>query len=554
MSQPVFTQLTPFISTLTKAIAAGSPRLVLTGCCGAASSLAIALLSRQFRRQLLVVTHDQSAADEVIRELAFFDAVGLCTFPAWESTPFEAVSPHPDISGSRLETLFRVSHEEQVTVVAPVAALMQKVLSRSLLGALSCSLAVGDEPQREKLLESLVKMGYSHCQLVEERGFFAVRGGLLDIFPPSLPQPVRIEFLGDSIESIRSFDPLTQRSQDHLERLTLLPSRELILDSGTLQAFMPRLKERADRLDIPADRRRSLAAELQQAHWPAGIEYLQPLFHPDLEPLTNHLHNPLLIIVEPEQVREAALRLDHDLALGERKALDEGRLYPEPSQLYLFSAQLMATLEGIQRVEIPQMLLADDLTAAATVSLFSEGNSDLKVSHSPERQHALAPLAERLQDWLRQGWQIIIVCHQPAQAERMRSLLEGYRLPCAEALSEGIEAALATAGMQRFVVIGLGPISRGCRLPEQKIAIIAEEELFGKRTRRKSGVSVLRTKQILASLAELKPGDAMVHIDHGIGIYRGLHHLKTGTVEGDFLLLEYAGADKLYLPIDRLGT
>ena len=553
MSQPVSTVLTPFISTLAKATAAGSPRLVLTGCCGAASSLAIALLSRQFRRQLLVVTHDQAAADEVIRELAFFEAAGLCTFPAWEAIPFEAASPHPDISGSRLETLFRVSREEQATVVAPVAALMQKVLSRSLLGAVSCSLAVGEEPEREKLLESLVKMGYTNCQLVEERGSFAVRGGLLDIFPPSLPQPVRIEFFGDSIESIRSFDPLTQRSQDHLERLTLLPSRELILDSGTLQAFMPRLKERADQLDIPADRRRSLAAELQEAHWPAGIEYLQPLFHPDLEPLTNHLHNPLLIIVGPEQVREAALRLDHDLALGERKALDEGRLYPEPSQLYLSSAQLMATLEGIQRVEIPQMLLADDLAKAAAVSLFSEGNSDLKVSHSPERQHALGPLAERLQQWLRQGWQTIIVCHQPTQAERMRSLLEGYRLPCAEAPSEGIEAALATAGMQRCVVIGFGLISRGCRLPEQKIAIIAEEELFGKRTRRKSGVSVLRTKQILASLAELKPGDAMVHIDHGIGIYRGLHHLKTGTVEGDFLLLEYAGADKLYLPIDRLG-
>jgi len=149
MSQPVSTVLTPFISTLAKATAAGSPRLVLTGCCGTASSLAIALLSRQFRRQLLVVTHDQAAADEVIRELAFFEAAGLCTFPAWEATPFEAASPHPDISGSRLETLFRVSREEQATVVAPVAALMQKVLSRSLLGAVSCSLAVGEEPERE---------------------------------------------------------------------------------------------------------------------------------------------------------------------------------------------------------------------------------------------------------------------------------------------------------------------------------------------------------------------------------------------------------------------
>lgn len=530
-------------------LTAGTPSCSIQGVSGAAPALLIAGVSQQFPRPILVITPDQTAADELTRELAFFHAQSLAPFPSWDLSPFEAASPTADISGARLETLQRLLRGEPCTVVAALPTLLQKVIPTATLRTASLCLQPGDETDRELLLETLVTMGYANCPLVEERGTFAVRGGILDIFPPSLPRPVRIDFFGDTIETLRSFDPLSQRSQEELESLTLLPPRELVLTPETLPPFVQRLKERADQLDIPADRRRQLTTELQQSRYPDGIEFLQPLFHPDLEPLFRYLHQPLLILIEPEQLPQAAEHWQAELRSGLLLAEQEGLLYPDPGELYLQPDELFAQLHRLQRLELRSLPVLD-ATGPAAITLRVEDNSDLRISTGRDQQHLLGPLTERLKTWHTTGWQTMVVCHQPTQIERLQGLVAPYGIRCN--LSDGFPGA-ATPTSTGELILALGEISRGFRLPEFRLAVIAEEELFGKRVRRKTGVTALRTKQILASLAELKPGDAMVHVDHGIGIYRGLQHLKTGTVEGDFLLLEYAGSDKLYLPIDRLG-
>ena len=526
--------------------------LTLTGLCGCGPSLTIAELSRKLDRQILAVTADQGAADELIRELAFCDAPNLCIFPAWEGMPFSTTSPPADISGARLQTLFRLLRKDPVTVVVPVAALMQRVIPRSLLNCTSCTLTTGDELDRDQLLARLVHLGYTPAPLVEEQGSFAIRGGIIDLFPPSLPRPVRIELFGDTIETLRSFDPVSQRSLEPLERLTLLPSRELVLTSEVLEAFLPRLKQRADELDMPADRRRSLAEELQHSVYPEGVDYLQPLFHPGLETLSDYLYNPLMVLIDPASLEQASAHQADDLLTGTQKALVEERLHPQPQELYLTQDELVALFNRHQRIELPLLALNDRLAADMTTAIPCENNADLRITVGRDREHALQGISARLQGWQHDGWRCIIVCHQPSQAERLRTLLEPYGIAPSDRLAEGLTTALDMTATTPFV-LAVGELSRGCRLPAAKMALIAEEELFGKRVRRKSGVSALRSKQIMASLAELKPGDAMVHIDHGIGIYRGLQHLKMGAVEGDFLLLAYAGNDKLYLPIDRLG-
>ena len=540
----------PVISHLAEQLKQGANPASLTGLAGSASSLATAELSRLVPQQILVIVADQSAADELTRELLFFNAVNVSPFPAWDVNPFEVASPHPDISGARLETLQRLLQGVPCTVVAPVAALLQRVIPRSTLSGAAYSIKPGDEPDRDSLLEGLIRMGYSNCPLVEERGSFAVRGGILDIFPPSLPRPVRIEFFGDTIETLRSFDPLNQRSLESLSSLNLLPSRELVLSPTSLQEFIPRLKTRADQLDIPADRRRQLVAELQGAGYPAGIEFLQPLFHPGLQSLFSYLHNPLLILMEPDQLRQSALLHQTDVINGARKAEAEERLHPDPAQLYLAPDELFQLADQYQQLACRRLAVTDE----GRTKLFpirSEENIDLRISMARDQQHLLGPLVERLKQWRAANWRTLVVCHHLSQAERLQELLIPYGISCS--LSESDPFSTETPHNNTDLLLTIGDLSRGFRLPDSKLAVIAEEELFGKRTRRKSGVTALRTKQILASLAELKPGDAMVHVDHGIGIYRGLQHLKTGAVEGDFLLLEYAGNDKLYLPIDRLG-
>ena len=524
-------------------------RLRIAGLSGAAPALLIAELARQADRQLLVITASQQAADELGRELAFCCCPGLALFPAWDTRPFSLQSPHPSLAGARLETLLRLQQGAPLTVVAPAASLLQRVLPRALLTEHACTLSPGDELDRDELLARLVRIGYQPAPLVEERGSFAVRGGILDIFPPGLPRPVRIELFGDTVESLRCFDPLTQRSLEPLERLTLLPSRELLLTQEILEQFLPRLKARADELDLPADRRRQLAEELQQSAYPDGVEYLQPLLHPGLETLPDYCDRPLVVLVTPEELPAALESLSDEIHTGHVAALAEERIVPCAEQLYLTAEELRTALQPLQHLELPQLALTD---GQATLTIPCEGNTALRIAGNGEQPHGLQPLVNRLTTWQADGWRTVLVCHQPSQAERLANLLEPYGIDLSAPPAPDLPTALQSAP-GRPLVLALGDLSRGCRLPEARLALIAEEELFGKRVRRKSGVSALRTKQILTSLAELKPGDAMVHIDHGIGIYRGLQHLKMGAIEGDFLLLEYAGNDKLYLPIDRLG-
>ena len=548
--QSASSPLIPILPQLVEQLDQGLKQATLCGLVGSSPALAVAELSRLLPRQIVVIAADQTTADELTRELLFFNTSNVSPFPVWDITPFEAASPHPDISGARLETLQRLLQGDPCTVVMPVAALAQRVIPRSALVGASCTIKPGDEPDRDALLESLVRMGYSNCPLVEERGSFAVRGGILDIFPPSLPRPVRIEFFGDTVETLRSFDPLNQRSLEPISSLNLLPSRELVLSPAALQDFIPRLKTRADQMDIPADRRRQLVAELQGAGYPAGVEFLQPLFHPDLERFTAYLQNPLLVLVEPDLINQAIQQHQSEIINGAKKAVSEERLHPEPDQLYLTPDELQQVLDPHQQIACRRLAVTGE-TENSLFQTRSEDNSDLRISMARDHQHLLGPLVERLKQWRGADWHTLVVCHHPSQAERLQELLTPYGISCA--LSEREPFGTEAPHNNTDLLLTIGDLSRGFRLPDSKLAVIAEEELFGKRTRRKSGVTALRTKQILASLAELKPGDAMVHIEHGIGIYRGLQHLKTGAVEGDFLLLEYAGNDKLYLPIDRLG-
>ena len=452
----------------------------------------------------------------------------------------------------------------------PVSALMQRVLARKVFNETSCYMVSGEEFEREELLGKLIKMGYATTPLVEERGTFAVRGGILDIFPPNLAAPVRIEFFGDMAETMRFFDPLTQRSLQAIDELILLPSREILLTDEVLADIAPRLKACCDELEIPANRRRNILEDLKNTVYFRGIEFLQPLFHPDLETIFDYIPDGDIALIDPEAIRGAATHLVREVADGEAKARLAGLPHSPCSELYLNEQQLRTLMDDRSRLELSGLVLEGTATPEL-ISIPCHDNSGLRVTVSKETTHALTPLSRTLREWLDTGYRVVIACHQLAQVERLKELLMPYGISCiiSEAtFSEltgtppSLQNSPAGGGNDTFpnsgcgpeggVVLLLGDISRGFRQPDSRLAVIAEEELFGKRVRR-HGVSEVRKQQILSSLAELKPGDHMVHVDHGIGLYRGLQHISVGGIGGDFLLLEYSGGDKLYLPVDRLG-
>ncbi|BDV41097.1 transcription-repair-coupling factor [Geotalea uraniireducens] len=539
------------IRRLANALEDENARLALPGLKGSAAAYLLARLQAESRRTLLIVAPDSDRAGEIHAELQFFAGpVGeILYFPAWDTAPFEKASPHADITGQRLDTLRRLLDRRPSAVVTTVEALRQKVLPRTLFDRSSLYFLPGEESNRDELLTKLVTLGYLHVPLVEDRGTFAVRGGIVDIFPPGFDQPVRIEFFGDFVDTIRTFDPLSQRSLIPLEELLLLPSRELLLSPDVIQAAAPRLKQRCDDLEISPLARRELLEQLQSGLCPAGVEYLLPLFQPTLETLFDYAADTVKVLIDPEAITAAQQHFDNELETAAARAQDRGDLFPEPATLFLAAAETDDQLKRSRVVTIPHLALTITDRNEERIEITSADNADLKVGLSADSEGVLKPLVERFSAWLNERERLIIACHQRGQAQRLYELLAHYPIPLAISERSFAEERERDDGK---IAIVIGGISRGFRLPAGKLIVVTEEELFGRRVKRR-GISELRKKQLMTSLAELKPGDYMVHLDHGIGIYRGLVHLSFDTYASDFLLLEYAGADKLYLPIDRLN-
>ncbi|MDD2336063.1 MAG: transcription-repair coupling factor [Geobacteraceae bacterium] len=524
----------------------------LVGLRGSSPAFIVTRLMEKLSAPFFTVMPDTETAEEFYREARFYSKrpQSIYYFPSWETSPYEQSSPHPDISGERLNTLAALLEGKATLVVMPVSALMQRVLPRSVLADHSQYLVVGEEIDRDSFLRKLVDLGYSMVPLVEDRGSASVRGGIVDMYLPSLANPVRIEFFGDFVESIRTFDPVTQRSLHPLEELVVLPSREIILSESVVQSFAIRLKARCDTLGIPATRRRELLEQLQQSIYPPGVEYLQPLLHPGLETLFDYAAAGVVVIeVDTLAVQEAANLLAEDFIAAEKRAEEKNAIICEGKDLCLSPDELTYLVSEKRLVSVPFLEIEERDDATPCVRFSVVENEDLKLTMSSDSEGVLRPLVERLSLWREENCQIFIVCHQRSQIKRLDELLHPYNLPLT--IVEGSFPGRKSAEGSGVQLI-MGEIYRGFRLLDDGLIVIGEEEIFGKRVKRR-GISEIRKKQILVSLEELKPGDFMVHLDFGLGIYRGLQHLEFDCIGEDFLLLEYAGGDKLYLPVDRIN-
>ncbi len=540
------------IKQINAALSPSDASVILAGLKGSAPAYVVSRLSGQLRVPFLIIAPDTETAEEVRRELGFYcgSEDSVLYFPPWESAPFDSASPHPEITGERFRTLYQLMDGKVSLVVTTIAAVLQRLLPRRTLGAVSHYLVAGEEVERDELLGKLLNLGYSNVPLVEDKGTFAVRGGILDIFPPDRVEPVRIEFFGDFVDTIRAFDPLTQRSLQPLSELILLPSREVVFTEEALKDFALRLKKRCDSIEIPATRRKELLEQIQNAIYPPGIEYLQPLIHPGLETIFDYLKpGAVTVLLDPEAVDEGAGRFAEELQVAEKRALERDVITCPTDELFLTMEKLQPLIYNGRTVTVPSLELTENGNEARTFRFSCEDNKDLRLDVSPDSEGMLRPLVERLSGWLAEEKRVLIACHQSGQAHRVSELLSHY--PLKLQISERDFTAERSSKAGRIDILS-GAISRGFRMCDENLVVIAEEEIFGKRVKRR-GISEVRKKQMLTSLAELKPGDCMVHIDFGLGLYKGLKHLTLETIEGDFLLLEYAGGDKLYLPVDRIN-
>jgi transcription-repair coupling factor (superfamily II helicase) len=529
---------------------------------GSARAYVLSLLAEDCRRPILVVSPSGRDAENLYDDLAFFtgekDSLSpfrnrLHLFPSWEILPFEGLSPHPDNVAARLEGLYKCIEEPAPILIASVAALMQKVIPREALRQSYLYLVAGQDLLRETLLEHLVQWGFQNVPLVEERGDFSVRGGIIDLFSPGYARPLRLEFNGDQLESIREFNPSSQRSERLQEEMLVLPMKEFSLRRSTLDDALRQVDLRAGDLEMDRREKNSLLESLREGIPFPGMEFLVPYFYPALAPVFSYLPPETLIWLDGADRVEAEAERFGQLAWERNgKAREERRLVPPAESLYLNEHEWHAALNPFAQVqgESLTIMASSEKAHESTLTLESFLVSDVRHEVTARGGEAsLAPLVERLRAW--QSERVFFVAPTKADATRLRDLLESYHLEL-PLLDDAVPSLLGREELSRGIL--QGHLNQGFRLPEARLVLVTCDEIFGTRKRQPTASAKSHPSHFLTSLSELKQNDYVVHLDHGIGIYRGLKFLQVGGVEGEFLHLEYEGGDRLYLPVDRINV
>ena len=554
---------TPFDRFLRDAREAG-PLRRLTGLRGAANRVAASHLIRAHRdRPVLYVTPHSRAADAAL--LALRGLLGeregesrLHPFPRHDTLPFDRFSPQPFLVSQRMEVLHRldqiglgVSEGPAPIVVAPRSALALRVPAREDLREATERISVAQSLDRDTLVARLVGRGYQRMALVEEPGEVAVRGDIIDVFPPQQDLPVRIELWGDEVDSIRSFDPASQRSQTKCSTVLLPPPRELLFDREGIIERSDAIRALATEQSIPSPDVDALIDSLLRGHVPPGAESLAPLIQPEQECFFDYLPADALILIEEPE--EGAARLEQiagevaanvEAAAGERLTVPSDALLLSPDEI----ASALDDREAI-RIERLDIELTSDEIGRHRLTTHTQEELRRGLAASRSHEHALSPLVDRCREWLGEGWRVILACNSLSNAERLRTLLAEYELEGPIATDPRPVWHWSMPGRLEFRVVDL---CAGFVWPEQALAVVTDEEALGIRERRKTRTG-WREGQKLDGIAQLAPGDFLVHADHGIGVYRGLVELNAGGTSSELLAIEYLGSDKLFLPVDRLS-
>ena len=511
---------------------------------GSALALAVAEAAQRHAGMVVVLTRDTHSAHTLESEIPVFAGAGLevLQFPDWETLPYDLFAPHPDIVSQRVAALYRLPGMKRGVLVVPVATLMQRLAPRSYIHGSSLVLENGQHFDLDGEQRRLAGAGYRHVPQVAEPGDFAVRGAIVDIFPMGSSEPYRVELLDDEIDSIRTFDPESQRSANKVHNVRLLPAREFPLSEETARAFRNVLRER-----FPIDPRRCpLYQDIKEGTAPAGIEYYLPLFFADSvhgkpETLFDYLSEGALFVVADGALDAAAAfsRQAHDRY--EQRAHDVQRPILPVAELYLGTDELRERLNQQWRI---------DLVASGSdergVDTGTQPVPSLPINRKDE-----APAAELRGFFETYPGRILIATESAGRRESMIEQIGAAGLPLE---TVGSWQEFVADGNSTRLAIMVAALEQGFALSDPPISVLTERELLGERAQqsRRRKRAARDPEAVIRDLTELAPGSPIVHVDHGVGRYQGLLKLDVGGLDGEFLAIEYAKGDKLYVPVAQL--
>ncbi len=516
---------------------------------GSALALAIAAAARAHAGVLVAVTRDTHAAHTLETDLRAFvagassaDAVEVLHFPDWETLPYDLFPPHPEIVSQRIATLYRLPTTRRGVLIVPASTLMQRLAPRSFIGGSSLVLALKQTLDLASEQRRLEAAGYRNVPQVLEPGEFAVRGALLDVFPMGSAEPYRIELFDREIESIRTFDPETQRSAHKVERVNLLPAREFPLNEESTKAFRNTLRER-----FPIDPRHCpIYQDLKEGATPAGIEYYLPLFFERTETLFDYLGDESVFVLADGALDSTETFWQQAQTRYDSRAHDIERPILPVAELYLAPQELRERLNRTRRVEV-----VERGTNSHAVDLGTQPAPLL-----PLNQRGEEPARELKRFVEAYPGRVLIAADSAGRREALIEQLgaAGIKPQPVASWSEFFNAFGSDTQRARFEIT-VAALDDGFALTEPALTVLTDRQLYGERARitRRRTRAAREPEAILRDLSELTIGAPIVHADHGVGRYQGLLKLDVGgTGGGEFLCIEYAKGDKLYVPVAQL--
>jgi transcription-repair coupling factor (superfamily II helicase) len=523
--------------SLVRQLARNEPgRYALSGLVPTAKALYLTLLYQATEKPLLVVVDGSKEAETLLEATQTFfqllvgdrDLPAPQLIPALDVLPHQKLSPHNEISECRAVALWRLSGQKVPITIAPVSSLLYRTENAEFYRQLALTVRVGDELPLEDLLHHLESIGYERREPVEMQGEYSLRGGILDVFPAETLQPVRIEFFGDEIESIRRFEVESQRSVLKVDSAVLLP----LVEHPRSRTLFRQLAEAID--DDQQD-------DLLNPGDPfPGWEYLLPLLRPRQENLLSLDREALVVLDEPEAVQSAADRIWMRLQ-------EPARIEPEKN--FATWEEITSQLSGRTVINVREL----DLNAGAgsdphsyyistRPSLNFKGNMPVAVAET--------------RTLIQNGNRVAVFAKSIGELERLGDVLQEYSVP----YQLGIESTAGSRGLAERTYFGggastyliKGEVQRGAIFPDSKIAILGSEDLFQTSDLIARQPTRSQLAAFAADIADLKPGDYVVHTTHGVGRFAGIREIAQGEQKGDFMILEYAGDSKLYVPLTRL--
>ncbi len=533
---PAFQDLVRFLGR------AGPEKLQLSGLNGAGLALYAALLHLRTERTVAVVVGSSAAAD-VLAETAgaFFELLEVSThrvapfvLPAHDVTPYDGLPPHAEISEKRAIGLWRMADQQASVVVAPVASALLQTASADFLRNFCWKIEVGDEFDLADLEEGLEAAGFVRHEPVETMGQFSLRGGIVDVYSPEASYPVRLEMFGDQVESIRHFNPETQKSVQSIEQTLVLPLTEYPLTTGLRAQISGH--DGAGSAEAPSD----------DPILPSGWEFHPAAAEARSTNLWQLLDRPIIIWSDRASLEAEGEKLQRRLRAAFERSENTA---PPPEAFYLSLERLRQPASGFQQIEVER--LGDDA-----------GSRSFRISTQPTPRFRgnIAHCMRELQARVKDGFRVLVVVPSVGEVERLADVLNEYGITYQLGLRDPSKAGIPyleekayLAGPVSQTVLAQASIREGAVFPDSRVVIYGAEDVFSappivaRPPRRKSTVSTF-----LADLEDLKPGDLVVHNEHGIGRYLGQKQVEHGSRQEDFMLIEYAGRARLYVPLARL--